>query len=95
MVFKRLVSMYCSEIAHLHLNADANTLISWWIAASFSALIVVATMPAQQLYWQTTLPAYCPMAFSLDFIFTASQIVASNSVPKSQQEVAASLIGTL
>ena len=39
--------------------------------------------------------AICFAAFCPDFIFTASQIIASNSVKKTEQGVAGSLIGTL
>lgn len=35
------------------------------------------------------------MTFSPDFIFTASQIIASNSVKREQQGITGSLIGTL
>lgn len=57
--------------------------------------IILATMPEQQIYWQAMFPAVAIVAFCPDFIFTASQIVASNSVAKTQQGVAGSLIGTL
>lgn len=57
--------------------------------------IILATMPEQQIYWQAMFPAAAIVAFCPDFIFTASQIVASNSVAKTQQGVAGSLIGTL
>lgn len=35
------------------------------------------------------------MAFCPDFIFTAAQIIASNSVKRNQQGIAGSLIGTI
>lgn len=57
--------------------------------------ILLATMPAQQIYWQTEFWVVAIVAFSPDFIFTASQIVASNSVPRHKQGIAGSLIGTL
>ncbi|KFY43543.1 hypothetical protein V495_03903 [Pseudogymnoascus sp. VKM F-4514 (FW-929)] len=57
--------------------------------------LLVATMPAQQIYWQTEFWAVAIVAFSPDFIFTAAQIVASNSVSKDKQGIAGSLIGTL
>jgi predicted MFS family arabinose efflux permease len=52
-------------------------------------------MPAQQIYWKTEFWAVAIVAFSPDFIFTAAQIVASNSVSKDKQGIAGSLIGTL
>ena len=59
------------------------------------AQIVLATMPAQQSYWRAVLPATVIQSFCPDFIFTAAAIIASNSVERSEQGVAASLIGTL
>jgi len=59
------------------------------------ANILLATMPAQQIYWQTSFFAVCFAAFCPDFIFTASQIIASNSVARNEQGIAGSSIGTL
>ncbi|KAH7061278.1 major facilitator superfamily domain-containing protein [Macrophomina phaseolina] len=56
---------------------------------------LVATMPAQQSYWAQLFPAAPLMAFCPDFIFTAAQIIVSNSVKREQQGIAGSLIGTL
>ena len=52
-------------------------------------------MPAQQSYWLAVFPATIIQSFCPDFIFTAAAIIASNSVKRSEQGVAASLIGTL
>ncbi|PCG91555.1 Major facilitator superfamily domain, general substrate transporter [Penicillium occitanis (nom. inval.)] len=57
--------------------------------------LLLATMPAQQIYWQTEFWVVATVAFSPDFIFTASQIVASNSVSRDKQGIAGSLVGTL
>lgn len=62
------------------------------IAAS-NALI--ATMPVQQSYWPQVFPAVVLMSFCPDLVFTAAQIIASNAVSRSQQGVAASLVGVL
>ncbi|KIW15112.1 hypothetical protein PV08_07899 [Exophiala spinifera] len=59
------------------------------------ALILVATSPAHQTYWAQFFPALMLTALGPDFLFTASQIVASNSVSRQQQGVAGSFIGTL
>ena len=59
------------------------------------AQIILATMPAQQSYWLAVFPATIIQSFCPDFIFTAAAIIASNSVKRSEQGVAASLIGTL
>jgi MFS family permease len=63
--------------------------------ASCVALILIATMPAQQTYWAQVFPALIFTAFGPDFLFTAAQIIASNNVKRHQQGVAGSLIGTL
>ena len=59
------------------------------------AEILVATMPEQQRYWIQMLPATVIQSFCPDFIYTAAQIVACNSVGRKEQGIAGSLIGTL
>lgn len=59
------------------------------------ACILVSTMPAQQSYWAQLFPAFIFAAFGPDFIFTAAQIISSNTVKRQQQGIAGSLIGTL
>jgi MFS family permease len=76
-----------------------------WVAAehimvigamgSCVAAILIATMPAQQLYWAQMFPAVILTAFGPDLLFTAAQIIASNTVKRNQQGIAGSLIGTL
>lgn len=53
--------------------------------------ILLATMPAQQIYWRAAFVSIVFSAFCPDFVFTAAQISASNSVARSQLGVAASL----
>lgn len=63
--------------------------------SALTSSILVVTMPEQQLYWKQLFPAVIIISFCPDFVFTAAQIIASNSVPRNQQGVAGSLIGTL
>lgn len=63
--------------------------------AALIAPIILATMPAQQSYWQSVFPATIIQSFCPDFIFTAAAIIASNSVKRNEQGIAGSLIGTL
>ncbi|KAF9241890.1 hypothetical protein DTO006G1_1581 [Penicillium roqueforti] len=75
-------------------------LAAQWILAIGSATILIAnillaTMPVQQMYWAQVFPATIFMAFCPDFVYVAAQIVASNSVKRRQQGIAASLIATL
>lgn len=57
--------------------------------------VLIFTMPDQQVYWAQVFPATIIMAFCPDFVYTAAQIIASNSVSRSQQGTAASLISLL
>ena len=71
-----------------------------WILALGAASILLTnllltTMPEQQSYWPQMFPATVLMAFCPDLVYTAAQIIASNSVRRSQQGIAGSLIGTL
>ncbi|KAH8807659.1 major facilitator superfamily domain-containing protein [Xylogone sp. PMI_703] len=75
-------------------------LAAQWILTIGSAtviisLILVATMPDQQTYWAQVFPATIIMAFCPDLVYTAAQIIASNSVSRSQQGTAASLVSLL
>jgi hypothetical protein len=76
------------------------TLDAQWILAIGAASVLIsnlflATMPEKQTYWAKVFAATILMAFCPDFVYTSAQIIASNSVRRSQQGVAASLIGTL
>jgi len=59
------------------------------------ANILLATVPKGQIYWAQLFPALLVSAFTVDLIFAASQVIASGSVNRKRQGVAASLIGTL
>ncbi|KAF2122650.1 major facilitator superfamily domain-containing protein [Lophiotrema nucula] len=58
-------------------------------------LILIATMPAKQIYWAQVFPALIFLSFGPDFLFTAAQIIASNTVKRKHQGAAGSLIGTI
>lgn len=63
--------------------------------ACVASLSILATMPAHGLYWSGVFPAMVITGLGPDLLFTAAQIIASNTVKRSQQGVAGSLIGTL
>ena len=73
--------------------------VQWILVVGALAVLVaevlVATMPEQQLYWIQMFPATVVQSFCPDFIYTAAQIVACNSVGRKEQGIAGSLIGTL
>jgi Major Facilitator Superfamily len=57
--------------------------------------IILTTMPPEQTYWAQVFPATILMALCPDFIFTAAQIIATNSVKRREQGIAGSLISLL
>jgi MFS family permease len=57
--------------------------------------IILTTMPPQQTYWAQVFPATILMALCPDFIYTAAQIIVTNSVKRREQGVAGSLISLL
>ncbi|KAL9096066.1 MAG: hypothetical protein Q9165_001588 [Trypethelium subeluteriae] len=71
----------------------------WIIALGAGSILLtnllMTTMPEQQTYWAQMFPATILMAFCPDLVYTAAQIIASNSVRRHQQGIAGSLIGTL
>lgn len=75
--------------------APAEHIMALGSLSSCMALVLVATMPEQQVYWAQVFPAMILAAFGPDFLFTAAQIIASNTVQRRQQGIAGSLVGTL
>lgn len=71
----------------------------WIMALGCLAILIgqvlIATMPEQQSYWAQVFPATILSAFCPDFIFTAAQIIACNSVKRHEQGIAGSLVGVL
>ncbi|KAJ5911431.1 uncharacterized protein N7473_000734 [Penicillium subrubescens] len=71
-----------------------------WILAIGTCTILVsnalmATVPVSQSYWAQVFPSVVLFSFCPDFVYTAGQIIASNSVRRHQQGIAGSIIGTL
>ncbi|UKZ79096.1 hypothetical protein TrVFT333_006846 [Trichoderma virens FT-333] len=84
---------FVSAVAVRYLPAQA--VMATGAVAAVVAGIIFATMPAQQTYWAQCFPAFIIMGFSPDFIFTATQIITSNSVRRKHQGIAGSLMGTI
>lgn len=84
---------FVSAIAVRYLPAQV--VMATGAIAAVVATIILATMPAQQTYWAQCFPSFIIMGFSPDFIFTATQIITSNSVPRKHQGIAGSLMGTI
>ena len=87
------IAAYCA--AWLIPRLNASYILAIGALAMTITSVITASMPAQQIYWRTMFPAACFVAFCPDFIFTAAQIITSNSVQRKQQGIAGSLIGTL
>ncbi|CAK44146.1 MFS general substrate transporter [Aspergillus niger ATCC 13496] len=71
-----------------------------WILAIGTITILIsnalmATVPVHQTYWAQVFPSIVLFSFCPDFVYTAAQIIASNSVRRHQQGIAGSLIGAL
>ncbi|UKZ54063.1 hypothetical protein TrVGV298_007868 [Trichoderma virens] len=74
---------------------DAQYILVIGSACTMVACILIATMPDKQQYWPQMFPAITVLSYGPDFLFAASQIIASNTVKKHQQGIAGSLIGTI
>lgn len=81
--------------AHIVRYIAAQYIFAIGSLATLVSLILVATMPEQQSYWAQVFPALLLASLGPDFLFTASQLIASGTVKRSQQGVAGSLIGTV
>ncbi|CAF1393272.1 unnamed protein product [Didymodactylos carnosus] len=57
--------------------------------------ILVATAPVDQTYWAQTFVALILTPFGMDISFPAASLIVSNSMPLSQQGVAASMINAV
>lgn len=92
-------------IPHAIFGGSAAPVAAWliprvaaqWILAfgAFTVLlsgVLLVTMPIQQTYWAQVFPATILMSLCPDFIFTAAQIIATNSVKRHEQGIAGSLV---
>ncbi|KAL2814332.1 major facilitator superfamily domain-containing protein, partial [Aspergillus granulosus] len=75
-------------------------LAAQWILALgtgsvLASTALMATVPEKQSYWAQIFPSVVLFSFCPDLVYTAGQIIASNSVRRNQQGVAGSIIGTL
>ncbi|KAM5349526.1 hypothetical protein ACJ41O_006031 [Fusarium nematophilum] len=73
----------------------AQYILAIGVLASLISMLLLATMPEQQMYWKQTFPAIFIGSICADFVYVAAQVIASNSVGRREQGTAGSLIGTL
>lgn len=57
-------------------------------------ILLLATAPADQIYWKNTFLSMIIAPFAMNWSFPAGTILMSNAVAKKHQGVAASLIAT-
>lgn len=74
---------------------EAQWIMAIGIVSACIANLLLATQPVHQIYWAQTFPSIVFGSMCPDFIYVAAQVIASNSVKKSQQGVAGSLVGLL
>lgn len=76
-------------------RVSAQYIMAIGILCSLTCMLLLATMPEQQIYWAQMFPAIAVGSICADFVYVAAQIIACNSVGKKEQGVAGSLVGTL
>ncbi|KAL7784556.1 MFS general substrate transporter [Trichoderma ceciliae] len=57
--------------------------------------VLVATVPAHQIYWAQTFVSIIVMPWGMDMSFPAATIILSEALPKEHQGLAASLVNTV
>lgn len=72
---------------------------AWIMVMAMSAFLIgnllVATLPPHQIYWAQLLPMGLITAFGMDMSFPSATIYLSDTIEKSKQGVAASLVNTM
>ncbi|KAI2622363.1 MFS general substrate transporter [Hypoxylon sp. NC1633] len=81
--------------AYLIPRVPAQWILALGTSCMLVATVLIATMPEQQSYWYQVFPSTIMSSLCPDLVYTAAQIIASNSVSRKQQGVAGSLIGSL
>ncbi|RFU77230.1 efflux pump antibiotic resistance [Trichoderma arundinaceum] len=93
--FTLIATLSCGLSAVSVRYLPAQIVMAIGTVSALVAGILLATMPLHQTYWPQEFPALFILGLSPDFIFTAAQIITSNSVKRSLQGVAGSLVGTI
>lgn len=60
----------------------------------FVGIVLMGTRPVGQIYWTQKFFSLIIQSFGMDMSFPAATVILSNSLPKAQQGVAASLVAT-
>ncbi|KAI1372347.1 MFS general substrate transporter [Hypoxylon crocopeplum] len=81
--------------AYLIPRVPAQWILAMGTSCMLIATILIVTMLEQQSYWYQVFPSTIMSSLSPDLVYTAAQIIASNSVSRKQQGISGSLIGSL
>jgi len=93
--FGIIATLATSLAAFLIPRLAAQWILALGCASVLGSCILLSTMPEKQSYWAQVFPAIALSSLCPDLVYTAAQIIASNSVSRRNQGVAGSLIGTL
>ncbi|EXJ93155.1 hypothetical protein A1O3_01712 [Capronia epimyces CBS 606.96] len=74
---------------------DAQWILAIGTLTILGACLLMATLSEPRIYWPQVFPSVVLFAFSPDLVYTAAQIIASNSVSRQHQGTAGSLISIL
>ncbi|EXJ91360.1 hypothetical protein A1O1_04472 [Capronia coronata CBS 617.96] len=74
---------------------DAQWILAIGTLTILAACLLMATLTERRIYWPQVFPSVVLYAFSPDLVYTAAQIIASNSVGRQHQGTAGSLISVL
>ena len=65
------------------------------LLAFMTGIILIATMPVDQIYWAQTFVTMIVTPFGMDMSFPAGTLILSDAVPRRHQGIAASLVNTV
>ena len=65
------------------------------LLAFMTGIILIATMPVDQIYWAQTFVTMIVTPFGMDISFPAGTLILSDAVPRRHQGIAASLVNTV
>ena len=65
------------------------------LLAFLTGIILIATMPVDQIYWAQTFVTMIVTPFGMDMSFPAGTLILSDAVPRRHQGIAASLVNTV
>ena len=83
------------SVSQLYGRVPAHYLLMAAMVCFCAGNALIATMPVDQTYWTQTFLATVITPFGMDISFPAASLIVSNTVPNTQQGVAASMVNTV